>query len=165
MMKKILLLCAFALSQGAHACTCEAGMDTRTLVQAKNVFVFRLLRAEMKPARADEEIDPQVIGEIEITEQLRGNTSFRQVEFSTNACCGARLDVGRYFLVAKSGAGSRLYVNGHDLIEVGGKAQVSVSLAEIRAVMNGKQELDAVFQRNIRDRTEQVPVLPPCPRR
>ncbi|MDQ1922524.1 hypothetical protein, partial [Massilia pseudoviolaceinigra] len=34
----------------------------------------------------------------------------------------------------------------------------------IRSVLDGKEKLEDIFSRDFQDRTEQSPVLPPCPR-
>ena len=165
MIKKAFLLCVLLFSYRAQACTCTPGLDTETLATAKNVFIFRLIRAEAKAARSEGQHRADIIGEIAIVDQLRGHRQFKQVAFSTAACCGARLDVGSYFLAAQSGTGSRFFVNGNDVIEVGNEHPLPEDRARLRAVLEGKQTLENAFPRDARERTEQFTVPPPCPRR
>jgi len=164
MFQKIFLVCSFVFPCAAYACTCaEKSIDTGAIVKAKSVFVFRLVQAQIKAGHSNA-YNTTIFGKIKIVDQIRGVRRFKEVEFSTAACCGSRLDVGGYFVAAVSEMGPRFFANSGNVMEVGKEYPLSETRGKIQAVIKGKENFEAVFSRGFRDRTEQFPVLPPCPK-
>lgn len=167
MIKSALLAWILTFSCAAQACTCAfAPLDTESARNAKDVFIFRLTQAKVKLNSDDERTGTEIIGQIKTIERLRGAKKLpEKIKFATGACCGTRLDVGEYFVAFVSDVGSQFVANSGNVMEVGGKYRLSDTRERILAVLDGKERLEDVFSRADRDRTEQSPVLPPCPRK
>ena len=164
MYKLITTLIALAFSLPANACECAfPPLDTQSVREAKHVFIFRLLSAELQPKGSDQPLSTMVVGKIQVIDVLRGTTKATNIRFSTHQCCGTRLDVGKYYAAFTSEIGPELLGNSGNLIEVGAMYYPkSGAGAKIVAVLSGKKSLESVFSEYALDRTQQVP-RPPAP--
>ncbi len=164
-MNKLIAIVALLLtSWPVNACQCVfAPLDTQSVRDAKNVFVFRLLSAELQTAGSDQPLTTTVAGRIQVVDILRGTSNARNIRYSTHQCCGTRLDVGKYYAAFTSEIGSELLGNSGNLIEAGEMYYPSSGVrAKIEAVLSGKKRLESVFSEYALDRTQQVP-RPPAP--
>jgi len=166
MLRAVLLACGLVFSSVAQACQCAyQPLDTDAARGAKNIFIFRLVQAEVMPSASSEGHAARVLGRIDIVGHLRGNTaSFKEIEYSTDHCCGSRFDVGSYFVAFVSKAGPRLVANNGNVMELGQQRVTPQTRAEILTILKGEKTLEDVFSRAELERTEQSPVMPPCPR-
>jgi len=137
-----------------------------TLRNAEHIFVFRLISAEVDVSHPNE-ITWDANGRIEHVESLRGNgKQFPRIRFSTlSFCCGARFDVGQFYIGFASGSGPVFEANTGNVLSTG-SAGYEAAKSFLARVMAGKAKLDdsaAPFDQN---RTQQVPPppQPPCPK-
>jgi len=134
---------------------------------ADHIFVFRLLSAEVD-ASHPKEIAWDVNGRIEYIESLRGNGKhFSNIHFSTlSFCCGARLDVGQFYIGFASGAGSTFDANTGNVLNAGSAGYEALK-GHVEQVMAGKAKFEDVISAFDQARTQQVPPPPtppaPCP--
>jgi hypothetical protein len=164
-MVKSLLLLLFALSfHMVQACTCKyLPLETASVRNAKQIFIFRLVDARVSNAKADVTADNETIGHIAVISQVRGaSKQVTELSFSTDRCCGARLDVGGYFVAFLPRTGRRFAANNGNIMQIGPMFTHPDTEAKIRAVLSGGKKFEDVFSRAETDRTEQEPVLPPC---
>ena len=112
MSKLLCILALCLLARGASGCECKHyGLDVAAARNARNVFVFLLRSSEMDPVHKD-----RAIGTIEIVESLRGSgTSIRRIAYSTDSCCGLRMDVGHHYFAFTNESGPDLVVNAANL--------------------------------------------------
>ncbi|SHH12119.1 hypothetical protein [Massilia sp. CF038] len=164
MYKFILLAWAISFSQDIFACSCDVTpLDTVAVRSAPQIVIFRLVSARVAASRDGTGARNDVIGTVQPVESLRGRKSaMREVQFSTEPCCGLRLDVGAYFAAFPDQNQSRFFANNGNLIELGHAAAFQDGRDRLIKVLEGRQTLNSVFGRSVRDRTEQSPVLPPC---
>jgi hypothetical protein len=164
MRKFIAIVFAIALSGAAHACECAyPPLDTESVREAKNVFIFRLLSSELVRKGSDHPMSSIVVGKIEVVDTIRGTTKAKIIRYSTYQCCGTRLDVGKYYAAFASEVDTQLHGNGGNLLEVGEMYYPKQgSRAKIQAVLSGKRSLEKEFSEYALDRTQQVP-RPPAP--
>lgn len=161
-----LLWCA-VFSSAAQACTCSVSPPTTySLRSAKDIFIFRLVSAGLSAEKASDSSDYEIVGKIEVVDRLRGaRLKFKEVRFSTNRCCGIRLDVGAYFVAFFDAKGINFFGNIGNIIEIGQGDSLETARSTILAVLEGSKNLEDAFPRSQLDRIEQSPVLPPCPRK
>lgn len=161
----LVFACVSWFAGTAQACTCAPELrDLPGALEAKNVFIFRVLSARALPDRADDFSGPHVEGRIEIVDRLRGQGRFRKMRFSTGRCCGSRFDVGAYFVGLISEHGPTFRAHFGNVLEIGTREDLQEARKDIAALLSGQRQLDEVFPRWMRERTEQSVVPPPCPR-
>jgi len=167
MVKGLLLLLIAAYCNIAEACTCGfLYLDTAAVRSAQQIFVFRLVSAQIKEGMRDGVRRDEVIAHIKIVSQLRGESKHvNELSFSTQRCCGTRMDVGGYFVAFLPATGERFEANNGNVVEID-PFDLENKQAKISAVLAGKMRFEDVFSRGDTDRTEQEPVPPPpCPLR
>jgi hypothetical protein len=148
-----------------EACTCDfLYLDTAAVRSAQQVFVFRLVSARVEEHTRDGVAHDEIIARIKIVAQIRGvSEHVSELSFSTQRCCGTRLDVGGYFVAFLPQTGNRFAANNGNVVEVD-PFDLTNAQAKINAVLAGKKRFEDVFSREATDRTEQEPVPPPpCP--
>jgi len=160
MFRYILLLYIFIFPHQAKSCTCEdSPLTTETARQAQHIFIFQLLSAKVGTDR-DKELT--IVGIVKNLDRLRGvGKPPKEIRFSTNKCCGTRLDVGGYFAAFLPNIGESFIANNH-VIEIGKEYTVKQSVELIRTILEGHKTLEDAFSREYLDRTEQFPAQPPC---
>lgn len=154
-------------STTASACTCShIPLNTETIKNSSNVFIFRLIGAKVK--HASNSLATDVEGEIKVVERIRGTKySYKRIHFSTSLCCGLRLDVGHYFVAFTSENGPTLSINSGNILDIG-----ETYFSDARGEMNIKEKINKItyhnatlenfFPRADVERIEQLPVLRPC---
>jgi len=165
MVKGILLLIFAMCCNMAEACTCGfLYLDTAAVRNAQQIFVFRLVSAQVKDGMRDGVRHDEIIARIDIVSQIRGTSKHvSELSFSTQRCCGTRLDVGGYFVAFLPTTGKRFAANNGNVVEID-PFDLQNKQAKIKAVLAGKMHFEDVFSRGDTDRTEQEPVPPPpCP--
>jgi hypothetical protein len=166
MVKGILLLLVAVYCNLAEACTCGyLSLDTTAVRSAQQVFVFRLISARIDEGASIGMAHSKIIGRIEIIAEIRGSSDHvSELSFSTQRCCGTRLDVGGYFVAFLPQTGISFEANNGNVVEIGPAFDLPYTQAKINAVLAGKRRFEDVFSREDTDRTEQEPVVaPPCP--
>lgn len=165
MVKGILLLLIAVCCNMAEACTCGfLSLDTAAVRSAQQIFVFRIVSAEVKDGMRDGVRHDKIIARIKIVSQIRGiSKHVSELSFSTQRCCGTRLDVGGYFVAFLPATGERFAANNGNVVEID-PFDLQNKQAKINAVLAGKMGFEDVFSRGETERTEQEPVHPPpCP--
>lgn len=164
MVKGIFLLLIAMYCNMANACTCGYfSLDTAAVRNAQQVFIFRLVSAEIEERTRTAIGYNEIIGRVEIVSQLRGvSNHVSELSFSTRRCCGTRLDVGGYFVAFLPTTGNRFEANNGNVVEIV-PFDLQDTQAKINAVLAGKRRFEDVFSRDATDRTEQEPLIPPCP--
>lgn len=161
----LVFACASWFAGTAQACSCAPELlDFAGVLRAKNVFIFHLVSARALPDRAGDVSGPQIEGTIEVVDWLRGQGKYRKMRFSTGRCCGSRFDVGTYFVGFVSERGPAFRAHFGNVVEIGTHHDVQEARKDIAAVLSGQRQLDDVFPRSVRERTEQSVVPLPCPR-
>ncbi|MGJ7902330.1 hypothetical protein [Lysobacter sp. 1R34A] len=166
MRKIVVFVIAMLASTAAAACECtRPPLDTVSARRAKHVFVFRLLSSELQTEGSSDPWTTRVIGKIRIVDTLRGTASTRTIRYSTQQCCGVRLDVGKYYAAFASSAAPQLSGDLGTLLELGDVyGPASGDRARIESVLAGKNSLEKAFSEYTLDRLHQVPRPPaPCP--
>ncbi|NZA26228.1 hypothetical protein H0E84_07495 [Luteimonas sp. SJ-92] len=167
MKKLIMLAVALAFSQPAQACQCAfPPLDTQSVREAKNVFVFRLLDARLQTEGSALPLTATVLGNIEIVDTIRGTADAKRIRYSVHQCCGTRLDVGKYYLALSSDSGPEIHGHSGNLIEAGEMYYPGSGTRErIETVLSGEEGLENAFSAYALDRTQQIPRPPPpnCP--
>ncbi|WP_408950582.1 hypothetical protein [Lysobacter sp. Hz 25] len=165
MRKIIVFVIAVLASTAAAACQCAGPpLDTVSARRAKHVFVFRLLSSELQTEGSDQPWTTQVIGRIQVVDTLRGTANTKTIRYSTQQCCGVRLDVGKYYAAFASDAGPQLSGDLGNLLELGEMSPGSGDRARIESVLSGKSSLEKAFSEYTLDRLHQIPRPPkPCP--
>jgi hypothetical protein len=166
MFKFFFLIFSLAMLSPAHACTCSFSQPAGdSLRHAKNVFIFQLTEAKLSSTDTQTGMGPAVTGSIKVVQQLQGHSrNIKQMVFSTSRCCGARFDVGGLFVAFVNSQGHRFEGSSGNVIEIEPGLAVPDAAAAIRAFLRNEKTLEEIFPRMVRDRTEQSPVAPPCPR-
>lgn len=165
MVKGILLLLIAVCCNMAEACTCGyLSLDTTAVRSAQQIFVFRVVSAQIEEDVRDGVPHDEIVARIKIISQLRGvSKHVSELSFSTQRCCGSRLDVGGYFVAFLPATGKRFAANNGNVVEID-PFDLQNKQAKINAVLAGKLRFEDVFSRGDTDRTEQEPVPPPpCP--
>lgn len=162
--KQIFFLILVLSSGSAQACTCAyLPLETSTVRQAEHIFIFRLISAKVGADSIGSARHDDIIGHIQVVSQIRGaSKQVREISFSTERCCGARLDVGGYFVAFLPSLGKRVEVNNGNIVQLGPTSTHRDTEAQIRTVLAGAKNFEDVFSRRDTDRTEQEPVLAPC---
>lgn len=165
MRKIIVFVIAVLASTAAAACQCAGPpLDTVSARRAKHVFVFRLLSSELQTEGSDQPWTTRVIGKIQVVDTLRGTANTKTIRYSTQQCCGVRLDVGKYYAAFASDAGPQLSGDLGNLLELGEMSPGSGDRARIESVLSGKSSLEKAFSEYTLDRLHQIPRPPePCP--
>lgn len=167
MNKSVALAVALAFSLPAHACECAfPPLDTQSVREARNVFVFRLLDAKLQADGSEQPLTATIIGNIEIADTIRGTADARRIRYSVHQCCGTRLDVGKYYLALDSDDGPELLGHSGNLIEAGEMYYPGSGTRErIESVLSGEESLENAFSAYALDRTQQISRPPPpyCP--
>ncbi|MDM5178557.1 hypothetical protein PO883_15265 [Massilia sp. DJPM01] len=149
MIKSVLLAWTLTFSFTAQACTCGfAPLNTEATRHAKNVFIFRLSQAKVNLISGNKRSGAEIIGRIKIIDRLRGVKKLpEQIRFSTDSCCGTRLDVGSYFVAFISDAGSQFVAHKGNVMEVGREYALSRTKTreKILSVLDGKEKLEDFF--------------------
>lgn len=162
----IILIVAIIFSTAANACQCAfLPINTQSVREAKNVFIFRLLSAELQNINTADPLSGLVIGKIQVVETLRGSTNAKAIRYSTlYFCCGSRLDVGKYYAAFTSEVGMQLSANFGNLIEIGDMyvPKKDAFRAKIESVLTGNVKLAGAFSEHKLNRTAQIP-FPPAP--
>jgi hypothetical protein len=166
MLKSIASMFLIALGSAAHACTCSSTpLSTEVARSAKSVVIFRLVQAQLPDESDRGSHSHEVQGKVTMMEQLRGHgPAVQEVNYSTSACCGVRLDVGSYYVAFVSGSGTRFRAHTENVVDLGPAKPSPETRAGIVDLINGRKTLDQVFPRAMRDRVEQSPIPIPCPR-
>lgn len=149
----------------AEACTCGyLSLDTTAVRNAQQIFVFRVVSAQIEEGVRDDVPHDEIVARIKIISQLRGESKHvSELSFSTQRCCGSRLDVGGYFVAFLPATGKRFAANNGNVVEID-PFDLQNKQGKINAVLAGKLRFEDVFSRGDTDRTEQEPVPPPpCP--
>jgi len=165
MVKGVLFLLVAVYHNLAAACTCGfLFLDTAAARSAQQVFVFRLVSAEISGGTRNGADYNEIIGRIEIVSQLRGSSEHvGELSFSTQRCCGTRLDVGGYFVAFLPQTGKRFAANNGNVVEID-RFDLQDTQVKVNALLAGKTRFEDVFSKEATDRTEQEPVPPPpCP--
>jgi len=164
MRKFIAFFLAIALPGAANACQCAFPLlDTESVRDAKNIFIFRLLSAELQLDGSDQPLTTMVTGRIQVVDTIRGNTTAKTIRYSTHQCCGTRLDVGKYYAAFAPEPDSEFLGNNGNLLEVGETYYPkSGSRTKIESVISGRRSLEEAFSEYALDRTQQIP-RPPAP--
>lgn len=164
MIRRILLLCALGFCSASEACECDfPPLDTAAARNAREIFVFRLLSAEVRDDKDYDRGGNRIVGRIKVITRLRGTArQIREVHFSTSDCCGTRLDVGDYFVAFLPSMNGKFTTNSGNVLSVGREYPLAQTHDKLSAILAGKTRLEDVFSRAYRDRIEQWPVLPPC---
>jgi len=165
MVKGILLILIAACCNMAEACTCGfLYLDTKAVRSAQQIFAFRVVSAQVKERVRDGVHHDEIIARIKIVSQVRGvSKHVSELSFSTQRCCGTRLDVGGYFMAFLPATGKRFAANNGNVVEIN-PFDLQNKQAKINAVLAGKLRFEDVFSQGDTDRTEQEPVpSPPCP--
>ncbi|NUO75919.1 MAG: hypothetical protein HOQ32_07885 [Lysobacter sp.] len=164
MSKFIAFFLAFALPGIANACQCAfPPLDTESVREAKSIFIFRLLSAELQPTGSNQPLSTMITGKIQVVDTIRGSAEAKTIRYSTHQCCGTRLDVGKYYAAFTPGPSRELLGNSGNLLEVGEMYYPkSGSRAKIESVISGGRTLEKVFSEYALDRTQQIP-RPPAP--
>ncbi len=108
------ILAAMALSIAllpavSEACSYPSPPSFKSALKgAKNVFVFRLVKAEYKQQDlGGRAYSAWIEGEIKPAQNLYGNPSgYKRIKFSTFWCGGVNLVVGHHYLIATNASGS-----------------------------------------------------------
>ena len=161
MIRNVVLFIAALLASPAQACTCFPPLNNQSVRVAKNIFVFRFVGSELQSDGADAAI-ALVLGNMIVVENLRGETKATRFTYSTQWCCGIRLDVGKYYaaFVAEDDSAQFSGTNAN-LLELGDSYNSQTDGAKLRTIVSGKKKLEAVFDQSQIDRIEQVPRPPP----
>lgn len=165
MVKGIFLLLIAVYCNMANACKCGfLYLDTPAARSTQQIFIFRLVSAQVSASPPDRLGHSEVIARIKIVSQLRGvSNHVSELSFSTQRCCGTRLDVGGYFVAFLPPTGTRFAANNGNVVEID-PFDLENKQAKINAVLAGKLRFEDVFSRGDIDRTEQELVpAPPCP--
>ena len=134
-----------------------------TVRKAEHIFVFRLISAEVDVSHPNE-VAWDANGRLEHVESLRGNgKQFARIRFSTlSVCCGARLDVGQFYIGFASGTGPTFEANTGNILSAGSTGYEG-STKFLNRVMAGKAKLDDAASPFDQYRTQQGPPPPPPP--
>ena len=152
-------------SLDAGACECSyLLLKNRTVIEAKHIFIFRLLGAKAMAGEADDPTANRVTAQVKIVKQLRGRGEYSSMEYDTFRCCGTRLDVGHFYVAFLNDTDSPFVGNPGNLIEVSESAAEDVS-GELYDVVSGKRTVESVYGEFPSERLFQVQRPPvPCPR-
>ncbi|MES3026209.1 MAG: hypothetical protein V4857_31890 [Pseudomonadota bacterium] len=166
MLKILLIFIVVFFSNNIFACTCSfAHLDTESVRKAKKIFAFRLMGAEIKKVSSKDPEKMEVVGRILVIDNIRGNKNiFKEIRFTTHRCCGSRFDIGSYYVAFISDNGPKFFANSGNVLEIGTMYDAVEVREKMAEIYTKKKDLDDVFSRESRDRIEQSPVLPPCPR-
>ena len=162
-MRRFAALLAGVIAFGhVWACSCTTipvrSEDARA---AGNVFVFRLLSAQVKGGR-EPGSEFQVRGKIQILANVRGTTTAREVDYWMHQCCGIRMEVGKDYIGFLSADAGQFAANAGNVLPVWGTfGREDADLLE--AVLRGKKEVDEAFSYGVQEIMQVRPPPPPCP--
>jgi len=165
-MRNALFILLLSCCQIGTCCSCghHPSVDVDIVKKAEHIFVFRLLSAEVEAPHANE-VASDATGRIEYVESLRGSgKQFSRISFSTlSLCCGARLDVGQFYIGFASGAGPMFEANTGNVLNSGSAGYERLKESLIR-VISGKAKFEDAISEYDLYRTQQIPRPPqPCP--
>ena len=105
-MKILVGLFLILANSAAHACSCSySTLGNEQVDESSEIFVFRLDSAVADTEDAGAISGGQVTGDIRIVDVLRGKPRIEKMRYSTSHCCGARIDVGQYYVAFVSDGG------------------------------------------------------------
>jgi hypothetical protein len=168
-MFRLSVLATIFIAGNSLACTCSfAPMSTQSIRAASNIFVFQLLSATVK--RANENGTPSwgIEGKIKVVDSIYGARKPPQrVRFATGACCGARFDVGHYFVAFIPAGRANFELNHANALDIGEMYYPNSVLeldirAKIDRIRSAGERLEDVFTQEEITRTEQIPPLSAC---
>ena len=165
MIRNLIILLVIFFSGAASACECNFDPLTDDSVRAaKNLFVFRLVSAEIISDDLKLPATSQISGSIEIVETIRGKPTFKTIIYNTFNCCGSRLDVGHYYVAFSSESGVQFLGNSGNLVSLGDWYDKKFSpRKDIEKVLTKKATVKQAFIAFSRERIDQTPPPPPPP--
>lgn len=145
------------------ACSCTTvpvrSEDARA---ASNVFVFRLLSAQVKDGR-EPGSEFYIRGKIQVLANVRGTTSAREIDYRTHQCCGIRMEVGKDYIGFLSADAGQFTADAGNVLPVWGTfGRENADLLE--AVLRGGKEVGDAFSYGVQEIMQVRPPPPPCPR-
>lgn len=161
----VLVLGIFSAA-AADACVCSTvQLGNKEVQAARYVFVFRLMDAHVD-AEQDTPIvsSESVIGTIRVAAHVRGRTKAKEIRYSTDYCCGSRLEVGKNYIGFLGSDGGRFYASASNVIPLWGYFGRDEA-DSLEAVLRGKKKLEDAFAYGIGEINQVRPPPPPCPTR
>jgi hypothetical protein len=164
-MRILIFLCAILFSGLALACQCAyEPMSDNSVKAAKNIFVFRLISAEIANKASTDGTDSTILATIQIVDVVRGSAAYKKIYFSNHWCCGSRLDVGHFYAAFTSTGGVSFSGNTGNLLDLGNMYYPEIEFRKnIPFVLTGKMSINKAFANYDINRLEQVPPPPPPP--
>ena len=164
-MKVLIILCAMLFSGLAFACQCAyEPMSDSSVKAAKNIFVFRLISAEIANKASIDGTDSKVIATIQAVDVVRGKAMYKKIYFSNHWCCGSRIDVGHFYAAFTSADGVSFSGNSGNLLHLGNMYDRENGFRKnVSLVLSGKSNIKNAFSNYDMNRLEQVPPPPPPP--
>ena len=111
-------------------------------------------------------------GSIRVVESIRGEgAQFKKVAFTTDTCCGTRLDVGHDYVAFVSGKGSLVEVNWGNIADVTDyysedsdypRSEQGI-IARVEGLLEGTLPLDKAIPTFMRTSVSQLGTPPPLP--
>ena len=154
------------VNSAAYACTCSYSiLGNKQVDESSEIFVFRLDSAVADTADADPISGGQVTGNISIVDVLRGKPRIEKMRYSTLHCCGARIDLGQYYVAFVSDGGIEFSGNTGNLLNLGEQYTPGAPTAQrLSAVVQGKESLEQAFGKFPNERMFTLSRPPsPCP--
>lgn len=139
-----LLLFGFLATSEALACECALPLTSETARKAPNVFVFRLLGAQMDSTESSGYGD-SARGRIQVVANVRGKTSAKEIIYSVSRwCCGLKLAPGAYYIAVLPKDSGHFNVSAANLLGL----QMGFNRNEadlLESVLRGKRKLEDAF--------------------
>ena len=164
-MKLLIIVCAMLFSSLAFACQCAYDpMSDSSVKAARNIFVFRLISAEIANKASADGTDSTVLATIQVVDVVHGKALYKKVSFSNHWCCGSRIDVGHFYAAFTSTDGVSFSGNSGNLLHLGNMYYPESGFRKnVSLVLSGKSNIKNAFSNYNTDRLEQVPPPPPPP--
>jgi hypothetical protein len=162
-MRRLMVLLLGVIAFGdALACSCAyIPLTSEAAREASNVFVFRLLSAR---ANGDPGAESEVTGRIQVLANVRGRTTARDIDFTTQQCCGIRMEVGKDYVGFLSADARHFGANGGNVLALWGRfGETDAGLLE--AVLRGHRNVEEAFAYGFQEIKQVRPPPPPCPRK
>jgi hypothetical protein len=148
------------------ACFCSfSTLGDERAVEASEIFAFRLVSVVADPEGKDLFVGREITTQISIVDVIRGKPHVESMRYSTEFCCGSKMDLVHYYVAFTSGGAGESSGNTGNLLKLGEIYAPGYDTSEkLRAVESGERTLEQEFGEFSNEKMRTLPRPPdPCP--